>query len=680
MITHNDITIYVAAKKSSAPKLPLREALVTVALECVYEPKHDENNRGRNRRRVTIANFFKRPRQKRKLQACTLYSHEQNNGMEKSLSSYIEERNNLENRTNDGVSTLGASTLSSQTMMKFGREESNLVSDLFEVESYTSLGIPSLALSDDDEDIEDMTMDTYALIGGITTKPIPGVIITKDDEQSDKWWYEDGSRISSPSNDGSLVVSELHMKNGLEMNESKIQSLTVESFDEYTRYDAGEGVNSHSKIACGDDVSVILSSAFASLCPKESLLLSDDHDLMLTVDSYNGIELSEGYVSECNMTSDASVTVDSEKQMSSRRDELFTLLSNRGTNPADIKMLLDENPHFIKTTRLSDGKLPLHVMCGREICQIVTFDFITSCIEELSNFRMLLKLISWCHIEACGKHDSNGDLPSHILARNFIKWILFCKKEILSAEIRVHEMQGIRTILNILSECMDIVLRPISTNLIACSTSGSKGKILPLHISIIFSTSIDVFKRILETYPQGAGIPLSIDTIGVLMPLELIDKMNHDNAGWKKSLVNSECFVKYESVWCLSLPSTSYDHDIIRKADLIFCFSPTSSQADKCRLARLNELVKYEIKQERGSNSNYLSPAARSYWVWITAPYKVDEEELKQCDLAFDYILQSLEPLHVKKLASIELENHATVLDSCRPSVQEKLFMRMQET
>lgn len=666
MITQNDITIYVAAKKSSAPKLPLREALVTVALECVYEPKPVENINGRNRRRVAIANFLRRPRYKRKLQACTLYSHQQNNVREQSLSSYIEEHN-----VSDGISTLGASTLSSQTLAKFDKEESNLAG-CFEIESYSSLDIPNLALSDDGEDMEDMTMDTYALIGGITTKPIPYVIITKDDDKSDKWWYEENSRSSPFLFDGSLATKELHMDSDQDSNGSKQH--------EYDQHDADESVSFHSNLACADDVSVVLSSVCTAFCSSDSLLIPDDHDLNLTVNTHNLMESVDGNVSESTTPSDATVTVYSEKLMSAQRDELFTLLSDRGANHGDIKKVLDDNPHFTKTTRLPDGKLPLHVMCGREIRQVMTTDFNAGCIEELSNFRMLLKLVSWCYIEACGKHDYTGDLPAHVLARNFFNWILCFKKEILSSKIGVLEMQGITTISKILAECIDIVLRPISTNLIACSTVGSEGKILPLHIAIIFSASIDVVKRILETYPQGAGIPLHLDTIDALMPLELIEKINHDKIGWAKSMDESDEIIEFGSEdWCMSLPVSSHDHDITRKADLIFCFSPTSSQADKCRMARLNELVKYEIKQERGSTSNHLSPAVRSYWFWICAPYKVDKEELEKCDASVDDILQCLDSLQVKRLAFIELEDNSTILDNCRPSVQEKFFTRMHD-
>lgn len=669
MITQNDIIIYVAAKKSSAPKLPLREALVTVALECVYEPNPTENKQVRNRRRVVIANFLKRPKHKRQVQACTLYSHEKNNGGEMSLSSYIEEWNRLENQRNDGVSTLGASTLSSKTSTKIDREV--LATDILEIDSYKSLGIPSLAMSDDDgEEIEDMTMDTYALIGGITSKPIPGVVITKDDDNSDKWWYEEDNGSSPTFCDNSLDIKELPDSNYPESNESRSQSLSIESL-----HDTDEGLNS--SITCGDEVSVILNSAFVAVCPNESLLLPDDHDLKLTVDTDNRMRLvNRQQVSERTTTSNATMTLASEKQMVSKRDDLFNLLSDWGSSPADIKKLLDENPHYVKTTRLSDGKLPLHVICGREIPQAITTDFIAACIEELSKFRMLLKLISWCYVEACAKHDINGDLPSHVLARNLINWILYFKTEMSSAVIGINELQGITTISKVLSECIDIVLRPISTNLTACLTTGSQGKILPLHISILFNSSIDVFKRILETYPDGAGIALSIDSIGSFMPLELTDKIKHDHVGWKKAKYETDIFMNYESEWCTSLPSTSYEDDITRKADLIFCFSPTSSRADKCRLARLDELVKYEIKQEKGLTTNYLSPAVRSYWVWISAPYKVDEEELEKCDASVDNILQCLEPWEVKKLACIEAaERHATVLENCRPSVQEKLFI-----
>lgn len=671
MIAQNDIKVYVAAKRSSAPKLPLREALVTVALECVYEPKtQDKHQQVGNRRRLHIAQLLKRPKQKNIVQACTLYSYEENDGRDKSLSSYIEEQNRLTNSNLKGSDVMsGLSTLSSLTLSKdhmnehYQIKKNSLMDDILEIESYTPLDLPSLASSDDYDGMEDMTMDTYALIGGTTAKPIPGVIIMKDKDTSGKWWYERHGRISPLIFDEDGDGDVLRDDGDIESTESRTLSQVTDDFM-VSDSTCAKDVDKFSQTSCMDNVSSIFGSANVLLCPKD-LVIPDDHDLRFTIDVGTDDEIESDktrqYLQKDELTSNTGTNCPK------HYSDLFSLLCDRRTNPEDVKKIIDENLQIVKASRSSDGKLPLHVVCDREliieqyknVMDQQSNDFITACIKELASFRKFLKLIAWCHIEACGKHDRNGDLPCHILSRNFLNWKILFKEKFSSIHVGEIDVERITTISKILTECIDIVLRPISTNPNACSSIGSKGKMLPFHISILYGGSIDVFRTILETFPEGARIALAVDSTTPLMPLDLCEICTHDAESDTKSPLD----------WFPLLQSYSHDDGMRRKADLIFCFHPSVSHADESRMTRLDEVVKYEIMA-----SNSLSPAIRSYWIWICSPYKVDEEELKKCDDSVDNILSNLEPLYVKKLAYILTNDYFRVMEICRPTVQQKLI------
>ncbi len=97
MITKDDVAIYVAARKAEAPKLPLREALVTVAIECIYEPKSRESKSSTQkkkrlgRKKISVKRFLRwRKESMEKQLQCMLYSHDNVEAPKNSLSSYLE--------------------------------------------------------------------------------------------------------------------------------------------------------------------------------------------------------------------------------------------------------------------------------------------------------------------------------------------------------------------------------------------------------------------------------------------------------------------------------------------------------------------------------------------------------------------------------------------------------------
>jgi len=683
MISPEDIVVYVASKKATAPKLPLREALITVAIECVFEKKKKYDNGGR--KRVSLATILKRRRQTKKLQQCTVYSYETEAVLDESLSNYLEKYSRGGNGKNGG-DTIGASTLSSLTMTKVllskeelqREKEASMAMDFLEIESFIPIDAPSLASSDVDGEMDDMTMSTFALIGDKTQNAPPGVIITKDDERSKKsWWYEESGRVSP------LVFED--PKDEEDFGNDDEQEDKSVGLDEFTIKDSilDRDIDAHSQSAC--DMSTIVDSTCAFLCADGSLVLPENHDLRLNIETDEDMKSIERRQKESNADSISFDTISHGGHSQERfyvRDTLFALLSNVKSRPEVIKKLLDEHPVSVKSTRGSDGKLPLHVVCSRKLSEAITAgnfnDMITLWITELTGLRKLLKLVAWSHIEACGKFDRNGDLPCHLLGRRFMKWSAFMQTYMRENIFGIMEYERMTTVSKILTECIDIVLRPISTKFSACSASGKIGTVLPIHISIIFGGSTDTFRQLLETFPGGARKSFVSDLDESSTPIALNEAIKEDQLLLRELLSNGKSLVRKRFQWPASIPLTFYENDITYRSDLLFCFNPTPSDMDEERIKRLEKMVKSEVRQEVGFRTDRLSPAISSVWSWMCAPYKSDQEELDKCDAAVDSILQNIKAIHVRKLAYDVGAADETVFAFARARVQRKLEEAMK--
>ena len=290
-----DVVVYVAAKKAIAPILPLREALVTVAIECVYETQKKENCGDKRRKRVSIAEIMRRRRQTQKLQTCTLYSFDKEVDQNEMLSNYFEKYSGEAQCKKGGdkntmTDTIGASTLSSLTMTNViqshddlqRKKEASMDIDFMEIESFMPIDAPSLASSDVD-DIDDMTMCTFALIG--ETKVPPKVSLSKDDAISKRrWWYEESARV------GPLVFEDPKDKEdcGINQNQDDGGSAFTERF---TAIDSilYKEIDANSRSTC--DLSTMVDSTCALFCSDSSLFLPENYDLQLKVQTDEDISL-----------------------------------------------------------------------------------------------------------------------------------------------------------------------------------------------------------------------------------------------------------------------------------------------------------------------------------------------------------------------------------------------------
>jgi hypothetical protein len=726
MITQDNVKVYVAAKKSSAPMLPLREALITVAVECVYEPKQKELESSSKRKRIFIGDFLRRRRITKQVQACTMYSHNEQTAGLTTLADYIENQN--EGTRKKGEMTIGNSTLSSLTMTKVLQSENvvsktkqtplqkdttrvqkkkleSLTTDFLE-ESFMPIDAPSLASTDSDGDMDDMTMNTYALIGNRDIPRMPSkVIIIDADNTSGKWWYEKKSRLSplffedpkDAENFGETNMMKYHPKKPeKEMHEKKKQEKKKpDKTEEYTMVDSIMHKEIDAQSDCMEDMSTIVNSTCMLFCPNGEVFSPDDHDLKFKLELDEDLKSldrrqQENYNDDrhwdTNNSKDFFDFLNNEEgtEMIQRsidqQDRLFSLLADPSTKPETVKTLLDEQPQALKATRATDGRLPLHILCDHELPTEKLLstenekadDVLTWCIQAITNHRMFLKLVAWSHVEACSKHDKKGNLPCHLLGHRIISWTSLLQKFMLRNNLNLFELERVMMLSNIITECIDIVLRPVATQRNACKSTGSIGDMLPLHISILFGGSIDVFRSLLETYPEGADTLFVLDGCRPTPPIALLNKIKIDQKQFHELLCNGGSLLKGSLEWRTTIPGSFYEEDMIRRLDLLFCFNPTQAEITSERIGRLEAMIKSEAKREQGNWSDRLSPATEAAWIWMCSRYK-NLEEREICDESIDRILRNLQPLHIKRLASVTTEG-GEKLGFARPRVRKRVL------
>ncbi|GFH56301.1 hypothetical protein CTEN210_12777 [Chaetoceros tenuissimus] len=655
------VEIFVAAQKTKAPKLPLKEALITVAIECVLSPPKQTG-----RRKLRIRKLLQRNKKQ-----CTLYSHEKQQA-EQSLENYLTSQSN-----DKSDATIDNSTLSSLTLSKILQTEDEIVKQRMkdflkeqDDEESFQFDVPSLAASSDSS-LDDMTLSTYALVGD--SKPrddLNGIILTKDDVSSNKsWWYDTESGRVSPllfqdtqdGEDASMIDKEEEEEESTMDNDSILN----------------KEVDAQSWSVC--DVSTIVDSTCNLFCENAGDILPQDHDLKLYQEDEDLVSVEKAQVKQQkDNTRDDSISNFNANTI------MFEMLSDTSIKPEQVKRLLDQHPQAVKATRTSDGRLPLHILCSQEIQTTQDHDTlndaITEWVKQLYFLRKMLKLISWSSIEACAKFDKYGDLPCHLLARNLLSWCVQVQSYLKQHQIGYMEHQRLLTLTKVLTECVDILIRPICTKVAACSATGSKGTILPLHISIMFGGSVDVFRRLLETYPNGARIRLKTEYTGSLIPLVLNDIIRTDQLHYQNvlSLENTASGISKHLQWPASLPFSFYTDDLVKRSDWLFCYYPSISYMNEERMNRLETMIKSEAKQETGFLADNLSPTTSMIWSWFCESFKTDEQELERCELAVDRILKGLKPHHVGKLAySLNCDGNV-LLDFARPSVCRKLEVAME--
>jgi len=761
MITCEDITVYVASRRSKPPKLPLREALVTVAVECVYETNKVAPGK-RKKVVATLRNFLKG--KDGKGLKCTHYGYAQDSkeladmGLDTYLNANVANTYANSNFFNGADPENTRSTTSSLTMtlalldadkadsrrnrqrlwqqnnhpktgfqsigkrahgdmarkyknaaqmammaaftqdLEDPKDQVDFVFDIdehMETSSFELMDAPSLASTDDGtdnenlNDIEAMPVNTNVLVSGEHIDEIEAIhqaecLIADFDGKSTMLWIDNRDKMEAMSallmdwkspEDPPIAQKKVikRMEIGKKSTDIRIGREKNMGLSRKKSNDGimGQEIEVNSEKNMIEDMSTIFDSTCSVMCPTYgAVTLPDDHDLDFMVHIEEDLKnLDNPGKNNINQCPKALLS----QPLLRNEHDLFGMLVDLTTQVEDVKCFLNDMPDALQHERVQDGRLPLHVLCDRclkspsllrlpDAKSEELHSMITSCIEEITQHRLLLKLLVWSYKDACLKLDANGDLAIHLLGRRLVVWTASLQIFTKLATMDVTHLERMMTVSQIITESIDIVSRPLcSAKMNVCDKPGSCGSMLPLHINIIFGGSMDVFRLLLETFPQGVltlyffpeeGFPIST--------LQLQKMIKSDQRLYRQKLSYAQNLSEGEDKplsWHSTIPSNFYEEDIERRIDFMFCVDPESLIEDEIRSNRIMRLIRDEVKQDIGLWKDGLSPSINNIWAWICSQESIDYVSY------IKDITKNLKKSHFEKLANAPLGNKPSSFD-----------------
>jgi len=700
----SDVNIYVAAHRDSPPTLPLREELIQVGIECVYQPndKSSDSIQELNRKRLMVKRLLQSTQERSRLKcskAQTVRTPITSDLVGATLEHDASD-NSTANSTLTMLDTKGNDSIRSKYIWQPELIKENSVPV---VNTNMGITLPPL-LPDRSEDIDDMTKDTYILAGISHTerafKP-PQVIFTKGKEnEEDMRWYEENCVHNSS---GVGIVEDFEEGDILDDGAKGTVNTVVKKEIIVQRYT--------------DDMSTLADSTCGYFYSSPDIVVNESHDLALKVQHDDDLKLVNQVVSGCDNDGNGGITrkipLDDNHHhitkisMSSQIDYLFHMLNDTLVKPEDVQNILDKNPQTTRIARESDKKLALHILCDRQfICRrllsndynkesrrqmdqqprpseednYVVHTMITNLIEEIIKKRVMLKVVAWSNIDACRTLDKNGDLPVHLLARKLQKWTSDIQQFIRCHIMDVSDFARITTISKTVSECIDIVLRPVALN--GHSISGSIGVMLPIHISIMFWCDFDTFRLLLERTSSGASVPyISDNTMSAehMLPLEILEKMRYDQEQYKKIMNdgNEDCDTGHQWKFSTSIPDNFCAQDFTRRSDQLFLLHPDilPYRKENIRLRRIESLIRSEaMLSDRG-----ISTEVQNVWTWMCT-YNNRRNVYDKYDQNIHNIVDDLLPVHLSKLINVMTKTRRPLLQEATNSIREILVQSSEHS
>ena len=368
-------------------------------------------------------------------------------------------------------------------------------------------------------------------------------------------------------------------------------------------------------------------------------------------------------------------------------DEFFSLLEKPSAMTRQVEPTLAMKPEFVQTPRELDSRLALHVLCARGLPDRSSEKSTETAmlVQDISDFKDLLLLVQGMNPTACEAQDFCDDLPVHILARALMQWEAQWYDSVYKQAGHDNESKGdiageITKLYESMSQCIEVLLKPVAKQAPLCHLSGSVGSILPLHIASIFTTSIPTLRMVLEAYPDAATIPCDLGNLQTLvpdktLPLELHIILSTDFPKWEtETRGDSNPEIKWSQ-------SKMVDHgfeDCIRRSDLLFAYNPIEPYTrEKSRIRRLESRIQYEAKHAIEENRMRPSQASELVWTWFCT---VRDPKSKSAPYlsSVKRIVEMLPLRSVQILASVATKSGQLVIDAAAPECSSVIRRRME--
>jgi hypothetical protein len=364
-------------------------------------------------------------------------------------------------------------------------------------------------------------------------------------------------------------------------------------------------------------------------------------------------------------------------------------LLNRVKTSADFEAVLKSNPEITGYRIAGSGRCMMHEICCRDFPDRFThnsFCRVADLVGDVVELKNTLTLLKDTDQDACTLVDEDGDLPVHLLARLLMEWEAGWYQKVYS-EARGEDKEeengaGITTLYQTMSQCIDLVLKPVSRRKELCCRGGRIGKLLPLHIAAIFTVSYDTLRLLLERHPEAAAIPCDLNGIRTFIPnksipLQLHDRLSTDFPKWELESVANETDQE------TSLTQPMLNHSVgtngeMRRSDLIFAFYPdaTPYRHDISRIRRIETRICLEMIT--GENDFELSSPARLLWIWLCTFVAGGDEEAEYSD-SVKRIVKTLPLQRLKYLANLLTNDQKPLLDQAQQSCAKVILKRLND-
>eukprot|EP00980_Cylindrotheca_fusiformis_P015824 scaffold4634_cov122-Cylindrotheca_fusiformis.AAC.5 len=346
----------------------------------------------------------------------------------------------------------------------------------------------------------------------------------------------------------------------------------------------------------------------------------------------------------------------------------------------------EANPVPFGPRVVRNGRYLIHEFCCRQFPDRSWCD--SSCsvadlVEDILCFNKMLKLLHDKDPDACTLMDNEGNLPVHLLSRLLIEWETSWYQKVYSdandSDRKGENEAEVSKLYQMMSQCVDLLLKAVATRQDLCTRGGSIGKLLPLHIAIMFTVSYNTLYTLLETYPDATADACDLSGIRTFIPnelfaLQLHDRLSTDFPTWERSFGKGA--IREEPISEPAQKVTTGQR--LWRSDLIFAFCPNVLPYchDLSRLERAENIVSQELET---SATNYeLSPPVARLWIWLCS-FVVGGDMEERFSTAVRRIIEPLPVERIKELVNTPTTSGTPLFDQARPSCQKIVIGKLND-
>ena len=308
--------------------------------------------------------------------------------------------------------------------------------------------------------------------------------------------------------------------------------------------------------------------------------------------------------------------------------DVFAVVSSQELDIPHIRRIVKTQPELFIVKESSTGRLPLHQLCAKffpDRSKLTGRDYTDALTHDILDLKTAISLVTSANEKACKCVDKFKDLASHLAARNLMEWEASWYERVYQSAATDKERASsaeISKLYQYMSECIEILIRPIINSKDLLKLHGSIGCILPLHMATVFTLQVRTLRHILQRYPEAAHIPCDLKGIKSLipdhlLPFELHNELSTDFPKWEIEASSPAC---PEIRWSQTKGTSTNLDDCILRSDLLFSFNPEVEPFSQNieRYKRFKDRIIFECQSLSDGDRKGLGKSCRLFWTWLS--------------------------------------------------------------